>query len=269
MIIEILIYLSLGAFTGLLAGMFGIGGGSILVPSLIFIFYGMGFESSIIFLMAIGTSLASIFFSAISSALSHHKKRSVEWPLVVPLSVGMILGAVIGAKYAATLTNENLKWIITIFLIVIGIEMIFNFTKFLAEKDKKIIALSKSITPIHGSWIGFLSSIIGIGGGSFTTPLMIAGGYNIRSGIGTAAACGVPIAAAGAIGYMYFGQSAGAILPSGAFGYVFWPAVISISFASILTARIGANISHSISEKNLKISFGMFLILVGILVIIN
>ena len=85
--------------------------------------------------------------------------------------------------------------------------MIFNFTKFLAEKDKKIIALSKSITPIHGSWIGFLSSIIGIGGGSFTTPLMIAGGYNIRSGIGTAAACGVPIAAAGAIGYMYFGQS--------------------------------------------------------------
>ena len=269
MIIEILIYLSLGAFTGLLAGMFGIGGGSILVPSLILIFYGMGFESSIIFLMAIGTSLASIFFSAISSTLSHHKKRSVEWSLVVPLSMGMILGAVIGAKYAATLTNENLKWIITIFLIVIGIEMIFNFTKFLAEKDKKIIALSKSITPIHGSWIGFLSSIIGIGGGSFTTPLMIAGGYNIRSGIGTAAACGVPIAAAGAIGYMYFGQSAGAILPSGAFGYVFWPAVISISFASILTARIGANISHSISEKNLKISFGMFLILVGILVIIN
>ena len=112
MIIEILIYLSLGAFTGLLAGMFGIGGGSILVPSLIFIFYGMGFESSIIFLMAIGTSLASIFFSAISSALSHHKKRSVEWPLVIPLSIGMILGAVLGAGYAATLTNENLKWII-------------------------------------------------------------------------------------------------------------------------------------------------------------
>ena len=69
--------------------------------------------------------------------------------------------------------------------------------------------------------------------------------------------------------YMYFGQSTVAILPPGAFGYVFWPAVISISFASILTARIGANISHSISEKNLRISFGMFLILVGILVITN
>ena len=116
--IEILIYLLLGACTGLLAGMFGIGGGSILVPSLIFIFYNMGFENSMIVLMAIGTSLASIFFSAISSALSHHNKSSVEWSLVMPLSVGMILGAVIGAGYAATLSNDNLKWIITILSLI-------------------------------------------------------------------------------------------------------------------------------------------------------
>ena len=239
--IEIFIYLSLGACTGLLAGMFGIGGGSILVPSLIFIFYGMGFEDSIIVLMAIGTSLASIFFSAISSALSHHNKSSVEWSLVMPLSVGMIVGAVIGAGYAATLS----------------------------KKDKGFISLAQFIVPAHGSWIGFLSSIIGIGGGSFTTPLMIAGGYNIRQGIGTAAACGVPIAAAGAIGYMYYGQTVEVNLPSGAVGYVFWPAVISISLASIFTAKLGANISHSISEKGLKVSFGIFLILVGILVVTN
>ena len=267
--IEILIFLSLGACTGFLAGMFGIGGGSILVPSLILIFYSMGFEGSIIVLMAIGTSLASIFFSAISSASSHHKKRSVKWLLVTPLSIGMIIGAVVGAGFAATLSSEILKWVITVFLIVIGMEMIIGFTQTLADKKKGILSLSKFIAPVHGSWIGFLSSIIGIGGGSFTTPLMIAGGYNIRQGIGTAAACGVPISAAGAMSYMYYGEISNLDLPSGAFGYVFWPAVISISFASILTARIGANISHSISEKNLKISFGTFLILVGILVIIN
>ena len=267
--IEILIYILLGACTGLLAGMFGIGGGSILVPSLIFIFYGMGFESSIIVLMAIGTSLASIFFSAVSSALSHHNKKSVEWPIVTPISIGMILGAIVGAGYAATLSNENLKWIITIFLIVIGIEMIAGFTQTLVKKDKGLFSLSKSIIPAHGTWIGFLSSIIGIGGGSFTTPLMVAAGYNIRKGIGTAAACGVPIAAAGAIGYMYFGQTADVNLPAGSFGYVFWPAVISISLTSIFTAKLGANISHSISEKALKVSFGIFLILVGILVVAN
>ena len=108
--IEIFIFLLLGVCTGLLAGMFGIGGGSILVPSLIFIFYGMDFDSSIVVLMAIGTSLASILFSAISSALSHNNKKSVEWSLVTPLSMGMILGALVGAGYAATLSNNNLKW---------------------------------------------------------------------------------------------------------------------------------------------------------------
>ena len=266
--LEILIYLLLGACTGLLAGMFGIGGGSILVPALIFIFYGMGFEGSAIVLLAVGTSLASIFFSAISSALSHHNKRSVEWPLVIPLSAGMILGAIVGAGYAATLSSENLKLIITIFLMVVGMEMITGFTQTLANKGKGFISLSKFLIPIHGSWIGFLSSIIGIGGGSFTTPLIIAGGYNIRKGIGTAAACGVPIASAGSIGYLYYGQT-DANLPTGAFGYVFWPAVLCISLASIFTAKLGANISHSISEQALKISFGIFLIIVGILVITN
>ena len=112
--------------------------------------------------------------------------------------------------------------------------------------------MSRSIVPIHGTWIGFLSAIIGIGGGSFTTPLMVAGGYNIRKGIGTAAACGVPIAAAGAIGYMYYGQNTDVNLPVGAVGYVFWPAVISISLASIFTAKLGANISHSYLRKLLK-----------------
>ena len=147
--IEIFIYLLLGACTGLLAGMFGIGGGSILVPSLIFIFYGMNFDSSIVVHMAIGTSLASILFSAISSALSHNNKKSVEWSLVTPLSMGMILGALVGAGYAATLSNNNLKWIITIFLVVIGIEMISGFTQSLAKKDKGMISLAKPFVPLH------------------------------------------------------------------------------------------------------------------------
>ena len=84
--------------------------------------------------------------------------------------------------------------------------MIFNYSQFIISKTKKALSISNITAPVHGSWIGFLSSIIGIGGGSFTTPLMIAGGYNIRKGIGTAAACGVPIAIAGALGYMFFGQ---------------------------------------------------------------
>ena len=121
----------------------------------------------------------------------------MEWSLVFPLTIGIILGTIVGLDMHASLSNENLKWVITIFLISVGAEMIIGFTQTLAKKEKKLISLTKLMTPAHGSWIGFLSSIIGIGGGSFTTPLMIAGGYNIRKGIGTAAACGVPIAIAG------------------------------------------------------------------------
>jgi Sulfite exporter TauE/SafE. len=147
--------------------------------------------------------------------------------------------------------------------------MISNFTKSLASKNQKLITFSKFVMPIHRSFIRFLSSIIRIRRESFTTPLIIARRFNIRFRISTAAACRVPIAAAGAIRYMYFSKSTEAILPPRAFGYVFWPPVFSFSLASILTARFGANISPSISEKKLKISFGLFLILIGILVIVN
>ena len=263
--IDIAIFLALGAFTGLLAGMFGIGGGSILVPALIFIFYGMGFEDTIVIYLAIGTSLTSIFFSSFSSAYSHHLKQSVEWALVIPLSIGMVIGAIIGSRYATSLASTDLKLIITVFLFVIGAEMIFNYSQFIISKTKKVLSISNVTAPVHGSWIGFLSAMIGIGGGSFTTPLMIAGGYNIRQGIGTAAACGAPIAIAGALGYSFFGQG-NPNLPSLTSGFIFWPAVAGISFASILTAKIGANFSHSLSEATLKRMFGIFLIIVGAMV---
>ena len=266
--IDIVIFLALGAFTGLLAGMFGIGGGSVLVPALMFIFYGMDFEASIVIYLAIGTSLTSIFFSALSSAYSHHLKHSVEWSLVPPLSIGMVVGALVGSKYATSLESNDLKLIITIFLFAVGVEMVFSYSQFIINKTKKTLSISNVTAPLHGSWIGFLSSIIGIGGGSFTTPLMIAGGYNIRKGIGTAAACGVPIAIAGALGYMLFGQG-NSDLPNFTSGFVFWPAVAAISFASILTAKVGANLSHSLSEVTLKRMFGIFLIMVGVMVMIS
>lgn len=262
--IELLVFIALGSITGILAGMFGIGGGVLLVPVLIFIFYGMGMEESVVVYMAIGTALSSIIFSGISSAHSHHSKKCVEWKLVFPLSLGMIVGALIGSRYATSMSSDNLKLIITIFLIAVGGEMLFGYTKLLSSR-RKLVSISNTLAPIHGGWIGFLSSILGIGGGSFTTPLMTLAGYNIRQGIGTAAACGVPIALAGAMGYLYFGQTH-PNLPTGATGFIFWPAVLGIASASIITARIGSNIAHSISEQILKRLFGVLLVIAAIMV---
>jgi len=262
--IELLVFIALGSITGILAGMFGIGGGVLLVPVLIFIFYGMGMEESVVVYMAIGTTLSSIIFSGISSAHSHHSKKCVEWKLVFPLSLGMIVGAFIGSRYATSMSSDNLKLIITIFLIAVGGEMLFGYTKLLSSR-RRLVSISNILAPIHGGWIGFLSSILGIGGGSFTTPLMTLAGYNIRQGIGTAAACGVPIALAGAMGYLYFGQTH-PNLPTGATGFIFWPAVLGIASASIITARIGSNIAHSISEQILKRLFGVLLVIAAIMV---
>ena len=122
----------------------------------------MGFDDSIVIVLAIGTSLASIFFSAVSSALSHHHKSSVEWSLVIPLSIGMIIGAVIGAEYASSLTSYTLKWIVTIFLFIIGLEMIMELTQKLANSGKGFLSLAKYTLPVHGSWIGLFLSLIHI-----------------------------------------------------------------------------------------------------------
>ena len=145
--VDIFLFLLLGGFTGLLAGMFGIGGGSVLVPALIFIFYGMGFDESIVVYLAIGTSLTSIFFSALSSAYSHHLKQSVEWRLVTPLSIGMVAGALIGSKYATSINNEDLKLIIMIFLLAVGAEMIFSYTQLIISKSKKVLSISNLTAP--------------------------------------------------------------------------------------------------------------------------
>ena len=254
----------LGACTGLLAGMFGIGGAAYWSHPL---FYFITWVLKVHDRAHGDRHIAGkhIFFCYFLS-LSHHNKSSGV-VIGYALSVGMILGC--DGLDTRQLYQTKFKVDITIFLIVIGIEMIIGFTQTLAKKDKDMIPLSKSIVPFHGSWIGFLSSIIGIGGGSFTTPLMVSGGYNIRKGIGTAAACGVPIAASGAIGYMYYGQMADANLPTGAVGYVFWPAVISISLASIFTAKLGQILVTQFLRKLLKSLLVCFLIFVGIMVVTN
>jgi len=267
--IEFFLFIFLGAMTGLLAGMFGIGGGSLMVPALIFIFHQMGFVDEIIVHMAIGTSLASILFSALSSSYTHHKKQSVEWTIALLLSAGMLVGAFMGAKYANDLNNEQLMLIIVVFLVLVGSDMLFGYSaRWISAEQKKLPSIPPLLTPIHGSWIGFLSSILGIGGGSFTAPLLTAHGYSIHKGIGTAAACGIPIACSGAIGYMYFGYL-NPSLPTNTTGFVFWPAVIGIGLSSVLTARMGANITHSISPDLLKKMFGAFLLLVAFLVRLN
>ena len=253
--IEILVFLLVGIFAGTLAGMFGIGGGVIIVPALIATFIYLGFDQVITTHLAIGTSLASIFFTGIASAYSHNQKKGVIWKTFYPLSVGIAMGAILGALIASSISGNNLRYLIGVFLLIIAIQLILSFE---IKDSKKQSNFSLSI--LSGSGIGMASSIIGIGGGSFTVPYLRYFGYEMKLCIGTAAACGVPIALFGSLGYLYTGWGLENI-PSMSLGYIYLPAVIGISATSIFSAKIGVAIAHSLSDLVLKILFSLFLIM--------
>jgi uncharacterized membrane protein YfcA len=252
--LEILIFLLVGVFAGTLAGMFGIGGGVIIVPALIATFIYLGFDQIIITHLAIGTSLASIFFTGIASAYSHNQRQGVVWKAFYTLSTGIAIGAIVGAIIASNISGNSLRSLVGVFLLIIAIQLISSFEIKDSKKENNF-----SLSILSGSGIGMASSLIGIGGGSFTVPYLRYFGYEMKLCIGTAAACGVPIALFGSLGYLYIGWSL-ENTPAMSLGYIYLPAVIGISATSILSARIGVAITHSLSDLVLKILFSLFLI---------
>lgn len=243
---EILIFGALGILAGLLAGMFGIGGGLIMVPVLIGTFINLGFANEIIIQLAIGTAISCIIFTGLSSANAHRKKNSIDFYQFKPVAIGIIFGAFAGALFAVQIKGVILKLSIAVFVLLVGLQILFdvNFTskKINPNKPKSIFA---------GSVIGFLSSILGIGGGTFSVPYFKASGSNLTTAIGTSAACGVPIAIFGTLGYIIAGINVD-ILPDMSFGYIYIPAVLGVSITSIFSAKYGADLAHYLSQTVLK-----------------
>jgi uncharacterized membrane protein YfcA len=260
MIEEFILFASLGIFAGLAAGMFGIGGGIITVPVLVACFIGYGFDNGIIIHLAIGTSLACIFFTGLSSANAHRKKEAIDFLLFKQVGLGIILGAFLGAIFAIQLNGNILKTIIGIFVLFVAIQISFNLT-LCANSAKKNNGSKKSY--IVGTGIGFLSSILGIGGGIFSVPYFKYLGLSMTSSIGTSAACGVPIAFFGALGYFILGIS-NENLPSLTLGYIYLPALFGITITSIISAKYGADIAHYVSEHILKRLMVSLMLLISI-----
>ena len=246
MIEELLIFSFLGIFAGLIAGMFGIGGGIIIVPVLVTSFMSLGFEEEIIVHLAIGSSMASIFFTGIASANAHRKKNAINYNMMKPVAFGIIFGALLGAFFALQLEGDILKIIIGSFVILVAIQIGFDF-EFKSRNDKPQNIQSY----IAGSGIGFLSSILGIGGGIFSVPYFKSSGLSLTSSVGTSAACGIPIAFFGALGYFFMGMN-NVLMPSLSYGYIYLPAVFGISITSVFAAQYGARLAHFVSTVTLK-----------------
>lgn len=254
----LLTYLGVGAVAGLMAGLFGIGGGMIIVPVLVITFEILEFSPATLTHMAVATSLASIVFTSISSVRTHHQKQAVDWPIVWKLSIGILLGAVLGVLSADALSGSGLQIVIGVSALIMAAQMGLGLKP---KPTRSLPATPGMVTA--GTGIGWASALFGIGGGSLTVPFLTWCNHPMQRSVATAAACGFPIALVGAITNVIVGWGNQA-LPENAVGYVYWPALLGIVVTSIPCARLGAKLAHRLSAEKLKRLFAILLVLVAI-----
>lgn len=254
----ILIYIVIGAIAGVLAGLLGIGGGLVIVPALTFIFIHAAFDYTIIVHLAIGTSLSTIIFTSLSSMRTHHLHGAILWRVVKQLIPGILIGALLGAIVADYLATGILKTIFAVFEFLVAIQLVLQLEVNAHQRIPSVRALAGV-----GTLIGSISSIVGIGGGTLTVPFLVWCRVSMREAIATSSACGLPIAIAGSIGFLVVGLN-NSNLPEYTTGYIYWPAFLGITSASILTAPIGAKLAHKLPVVILKRIFSVLLLFLAV-----
>lgn len=253
-----LIYAALGALAGILAGLLGIGGGLVIVPMLVFAFTWQNFPDPVIMHMALGTSMASILFTSVSSFRAHHRRGAVQWTVVWRMVPGILTGTFLGSCLAARMSTVFLKGFFVVFLYYVTIQMFLNRK----PKPTRQIPGPAGMFGVGGI-IGAFSSLVGIGGGTLSVPFLIWCNLSIHVAIGTSAAIGFPIAVAGTIGYLVNGIGQTAVLPEYSTGFIYLPALLGLVSASVLTAPLGARLAHSLPVNRLKHVFAVILFIVA------
>ena len=250
------LYAVLGAVAGLLAGLMGIGGGLVMVPGLLLLFHLQGFDTAHLSHVAIGSSLAIIVPTALSSVWAHHKRGAVDWTVVVRLLPGLMLGALGGAWLASQFSTSLLKNLFGIFLLLVAFQMLTGTSPRAGAAHRN----SRTFFLAIGAVIGMVSGLVGIGGGTMTVPFLVWRGTVLPVAVATSAACGLPIAVAGSMGFMLMGKGLGG---TGSTGFVYWPAVVLVGGSAVLSAPLGAWLAHTLPVPLLKKGFALLLVAVG------
>ncbi|EPH33373.1 Hypothetical protein L293_0974 [Acinetobacter gyllenbergii CIP 110306 = MTCC 11365] len=249
----------IGAIAGFAAGLFGVGGGLIIVPILYIVFTQMNYDPNVIMHIAVGTSLATIIVTSISSVMAHHKKGAVLWPVFRNLAPGLVLGSFLGAGVADLMSGQHLQLVIGVFAVWMAYKM-FRGANAVVDPNRHLPSAALQLAA--GGGIGVASAIFGIGGGSLTVPYLNRHGVVMQKAVATSAACGLPIAVAGALGFMWFGAKEQIEVPN-TIGYVHIYAFLGISVMSFITAKFGAKVAHRLSPAMLKKCFAGLLVVVG------
>ena len=244
----------LGLATGYAAGLLGIGGGMLIGPFVTLIMSARGAPADLAVKMAIATSMATIIFTSISSVRAHHQRGAVRWPIVKGLAPGIVLGgAIASVGVFSVLKGTTLALLFALFVGFSATQM------FLDKKPKPSREMPGTGGQIAaGSVIGFLSGLVGAGGGFISVPFMVAHNISILNAVATSAALGFPIALANTVGYVVSGASVQG-LPEWSLGYVWLPALAVIASCSVMTAPLGAKMAHRLPVAKLKRIFALVL----------
>ena len=251
------IYIAVGAIAGLVAGLFGVGGGVIIVPALIYAFALQGMPEQVLTHMAVGTSLAIICVSSVSSVRTHHKNAAVIWPIFKVMAPGLMLGVITGVYTVIQIKGLHLQLIMGCFLSLVAIQMGFNI---MPKGERQLPgAVAVSLFSFVSGWV---SALFGIGGGSLNVPFLSYFSTPMKKAVATAAACGMPIALAGAMTNTFAGW-ANPIMPTLSVGYIYLPAFLGVAVMAAPFAKLGANLAKKLPASVLKRIFAAFLVIIG------
>lgn len=248
-----LAYLGIGALTGFAAGLLGIGGGAIMVPMLVFVFTGQDIAVEHRLHLALGTAMATIIFTSLSSTRAHHSFGAVDWRIARAMAPGILTGAFVAALIAGFVPTRPLALIFSTVVVYAATATFFD----LRPKETRPLPGTGGFFGA-GAVIGGIASLGSVGGAFLTIPFLAWCSVPLRRAIGTAAAIGFPIALAGTAGYVLQGMRAQG-LPAGSLGYVYLPALLLVVATSMLAAPVGARLAHRLPVKRLRLVLALVL----------
>ncbi len=263
LVLYVPLYVIAGAAAGLLAGLFGLGGGVILVPVLLWLFAWQGFPAETIAVTAVATSLATIVVTGLSSVLAHHRLGSLDWTVARALLPGIVGGAVAGAWVADRLPGAWLETTFALYLLLVAFQMVWRWQPRPGSRPPGAGWLAGA-----GGVIGLVAAMLGIGGGTLTVPLLVRWALPMRTAVAVSSAAGLPLAAAGTASYGLLGWDTPG-LPPGSLGYVYLPAFLGIVATSTLTAPLGAKLAHRLPAGTLKRLFAVILALIALRILLR
>ena len=254
-----ILIISMGLLAGFLAGFFGIGGGVVVVPALYYLFTLAEIDENFRMHLAVGTSLANIIPISIISAFNHAKRKSVDFDLLKVIFISVFIGVAFGSVIVSLLKGSSLMLIYSSILFLVALQFFFW------KESWKLSDTFPSgfIKHIYGSSIGFLSVLIGVGGGSISVPILKMYNFPIHKAIGTGAAIGTLVAIPGTIGFIFAGINNESNLPL-SLGYVNFLGLLMITPMTMVATPFGVKLAHHLSKEKLNLVFASFILIMSI-----